>query len=480
MNTKIDRHVRPTYRKPLFATVVSGILFGALLHGCNGSQVGGDNLDAAGPGGGGTQDMAGGGGTGGDMSGQSGYCAGSGPPIVVGDGSGSVSRCTGQVAAAAFRYGLCSCQGLSSGAPIAIDAFDSTQPGATTFGNGGSAGMNSNVNVSNKFSVGGVLQVSGALTLNELTVGSDLLLGDTLSGNGNVTVAKNAQIGGDVKCNGLLKIGGTLTYPTTRTLSATSQAIGQIARAAVTVAPPCDCSPSSIFDIAGYVTARATSNDNASVPLDPARLTNFAGDQTIDLPCGRFYLNRIGGQGKVTLNITGRTALFVGGDVNLTDTFTVNLGPSGELDLFINGGLTSSAPLNFGNKSAPARVRLYMGGARNINLAAGSVLGGNVYAPNSALVTSGPLEVFGALFVGSFNPSAQVQIHHDIAIIKASQECTPSGSGGGGGSTMCTKCQDCGGQACKSGSCGSCTQNSDCCSPLVCDLRNNTCAVLAG
>ena len=94
--------------------------------------------------------------------------------------------------------------------------------------------------------------------------------------------------------------------------------------------------------------------------------------------------------------------------------------------------------------------------------------------------SSGPLEVFGALFVGSFNPSAQVQIHHDIAIIKASQECTPSGSGGGGGSTMCTKCQDCGGQACKSGSCGSCTQNSDCCSPLVCDLRNNTCAVLAG
>ena len=239
MNTKIDRHVRPTYRKPLFASVVSGILFGALLHGCNGSQVGGDNLDAAGPGGGGTQDMAGGGGTGGDMSGQSGYCAGSGPPIVVGDGSGSVSKCTGQVAAAAFRYGLCLCQGLSSGAPIAIDAFDSTQPGATTFGNGGSAGMNSNVNVSNKFSVGGVLQVSGALTLNELTVGSDLLLGDTLSGNGNVTVAKNAQIGGDVKCNGLLKIGGTLTYPTTRTLSATSQAIGQIARAAQLPDEPC-------------------------------------------------------------------------------------------------------------------------------------------------------------------------------------------------------------------------------------------------
>ena len=52
----------------------------------------------------------------------------------------------------------------------------------------------SNVNVSNKFSVGGVLQVSGALTLNELTVGSDLLLGDTLSGNGNVTVAKTRRL----------------------------------------------------------------------------------------------------------------------------------------------------------------------------------------------------------------------------------------------------------------------------------------------
>ena len=468
-------------RHPVVTTVLCGLLLGSVVHGCNGSQVGGTDPDAGDLStGGGVPDDGGSGGNGGDGGGQSGYCSGSGPPIVVTDTSGSAARCSGQVAATAFRYGLCLCNGLSASSAITIDAFDSTQVGSSTFGTGGSAGMNSNVNVSNKLSVGGNLQVSGAVTLNDLVVGSDLLTSDTLSGNATVTVGKNAQIGGDVKCNGSLKITNTLTYPSTRPLNAPSQTIGSIVRAPVSVTPPCDCAANSIFDIAGYVTARSTSNDNASVPLDPARLTNYAGDQTLNLPCGRFYLNRIGGQGKVTLNITGRTALFIGGDVNLTDLFAVNLGPSGELDLFINGGLTSAAPLNFGNKNAPARVRLYMGGSRNINLAAGSVIGGNIYAPSSALVTSGALEVFGAIFVGSFNPSAQVLIHHDVAILNASQECATNGGGSGGSSGMCSRCQDCGGQACKGGTCGSCTQNSDCCAPTLCNARTGVCSYVVG
>ncbi len=477
-------------RNPVLTTLLGGVLLGAFVHGCNGSNVGGTDPDGGDLSSGeytddgGTSGGGGDGGTGttGDGGDQAAYCSGKGPPIVVSDASGSAARCTGQVAATAFRYGLCLCSGLAASSAMTIDAFDSSAAGATTFGNGGSAGMNSNINVSNKFSVGGSLQVAGGVVVNDLLVGTDLLMSDTLSANNSVTVGKNAQIAGDVKSNGLLKVTGTLTYPATRTLSAPNQSIGAIVRAPVTVGQPCDCAAGSIFDIAGYVTARSQSNDNASIPLDPNRLANYSGDQTINLPCGRFYLNRVGGQGKVTLNITGRTALFIGGDVNINDAFTVNVGTTGELDLFINGGLTSSAPLNFGNKNAPAKVRLYMGGSRNINLAANSVIGGNIYAPNSALVTAGPLEVFGAIFVNSFNPSAAVSIHHDIAILNASQECGGSGGSGGSGgtTTMCTKCQDCGGQACKSGTCGACTSNADCCAPTLCNQRTGVCSYVVG
>ena len=474
---------RSPYR-PLFLAAVCGLLLGAATStgplGCSSNQIGGS----------GTEDMVfgstggdgGSGGGGGDGGGQSGYCAGKGPPIVVGD-SGSAARCSGQVAASAFRYAMCLCQGLSASSPITVDAFDSTMPGQTTFGNGGSVGVNSNVNAGD-LSVGGTLQVAGALTINNrVSAGVDLLLADTLSANVGATVGRNAQINGDVKCNGAagsLKITGNLTYPSTRTLTATSPIIGSTTRNNVSVAAPCDCAANSIFNIAGYVTERATSNDNAAIGLDAGQLTNFSGDQTLNLTCGRFYLSRIGGAGKLTLNVSGRTALFIGGDVNLTNDFTVNLGASGELDLFINGGLTSSAPLVFGNKDAPARVRLYMGGSRNINLAAGSTIYGNIYAPESALVTSGALTVYGAIFVRSFNPSSSVTIHHDVAILRAADDCTNPGTGGGGtvdmsggtggGTSTCSRCQDCGGQACKAGSCGACTTGADCCSPLSCKL----------
>lgn len=431
--------------------------------GCNGGTIGGNNPGDGGGSGGGD---GGTGGTGGD-GGQSAYCMGNGPPIVVGDTGSAAGRCSGDVAATVFRYGLCTCQGLSSGAPITVDSFDSTRPGVMTLGTGGSVGCNADVNVSNQLAVGGTLQAVGAVTVSApMAVGVDALVGMSLAGDQSITIGRNAQVGADVRCNGMLTINGSLTFPTGRTLTAPNQKIGSIVRAPVSVMPPCDCGSGNTYDIASYVEQRRSSNDNAAIGLDPALLTNFAGDQTLNLTCGRFFLNRIGGSGKVNLNISGRTALFVGGDVNLTDAFSVTLTAGGELDLFINGGLTSSAPLNFGNKDAPARVRLYMGGSRNINLSAGSVLGGNVYAPDSSLVTSGALDVYGSVFVRSFNPSAAVKIHHDIAILNASQSCGTPGTGGT--IPTCQRCQDCGGQACKAGQCGSCVTAEDCCSPLSC------------
>jgi len=433
--------------------------------GCNQPQVGNQNGDGG----------DGGSGDGGNSE----YCSGKGPPIRVGDSNGAVGRCSGQVAAAAFRYGLCICQGLSAPSTVTVDAFDSSRPGPLTLGSGGSVGMNQNLNGSARISVGGNLIVGGSAVLPNLVVGVDTHLGSGLNTTQSADFRRDAQIGGDIVCNGSspsLKVARTLTYPSTRTLTANNPMIGSTVRAAVAVPTPCDCAPNAIFNVAAYVQERQSSNDNAMIGLDAARLTNFSGDQTIDFGCGRYYIDRIGGAGKLTMNVNGRTALFVGGDINLQNAWTVNLGPSGELDLFVNGGLTSSGPLNFGNKDAPARVRVYMGGSRNINLSAGSVFGGNIYAPESALVPSGSFEIFGAVFVRDFNPSGPVLIHHDIAILNADDDCAPSG--GGSPPQSCSTCNDCGGQACKGGSCGTCSAPADCCAPLFC--RDGKCVYEAG
>ncbi len=438
--------------------------------GCNGSNVSGMNVDP--------NDPNGDGGTGGGDGGGGGYCAGSGPPIVVGDtGTAGAVRCSGQVASAAFRYGLCVCKDLSPANTLTVDAFDSMAAGATTFGSGGSLGCNGNINPSSSLSVGGNLQVLGSSSGQNITVGQDLQLNSSIN-ESQLVVGRNAFVNGDLNITGLLKVTGTLTVPAGRAINATTMQVGTTTRAAVSVPTPCDCGPTQLFPIAAYVEARRSDNDNASISLDPDRFNNFRGDQTLNLPCGRFFLNRITGAGKLTIGVSGRTALFIGSDVNIESDLRVALSGSGELDLFLNGNLTSSAPLNFGDRSAPARVRLYMGGSRNINLSANSVINGNIYAPESALVTGGNLTVYGAIFVSSLNNSGAVSIHHDIAVLKAADSCTPT-SAGGGNTNTCSTCQDCGGQACKNNSCtASCTSDNDCCRPLSCD--RGKCAYVIG
>lgn len=478
--------------RPMLAALLCGVFAGGLtaastgLSGCNGSSLNGSDSDGGSGGGDGGTGGGGDGGTGGsgDMGGQAGYCAGQGPPIQVTD-SGGATRCSGQVAATAFRYALCICQGLSASSSIMTDAFDSTNAGASTFGTGGSVGVNGDINTG-PLSVGGTLQVAKSATETQsVNVGVDLLVGSRLSANQNVTLGRDATVNGDLQINGTLKVPGTLTYPTGKTLNVgVNQVTKTVQQAQVTVPEACDCASNLLFNIAGFVQQASTNNDNAAIGLDPALLNNFQSEQTLNLKCGRFYLNNINGSKKLTINVSGRTALFVGSDVNLNGDFNVVLSGSGELDLFINGGLTSSAPLHFGNKNAPARVRLYMGGSRNINLAAGSEIDGNIYAPQSALVTSGALEVFGAVFVNSFNPSNTVAIHHDIAILKAADGCTQPTGGGTNPPppASCSRCQDCGGQACKGGSCGACTSNADCCAPLSCvtSSSGNKCVYVAG
>lgn len=152
---------------------------------------------------------------------------------------------------------------------------------------------------------------------------------------------------------------------------------------------------------------------------------------TLTLPCGRYYLERVAGSGTLTLHVTGRVVLFVEGDVAPQGDIALQLDPKAELDLFIGGTLVSSANLDLGSEDNAARLRIYIGGNRTINLQGRTMLGGNLYAPAADLTASSDLEVWGALFVRRLArrpPSPSTTTPPSSAPAGTARRCAPAGA----------------------------------------------------
>lgn len=423
-------------------------------------------------------DLAGAGGASADAGAQSGdYCAGKGPPILIsGNGQGAVDggggqACSGRLAAVAFRYGLCTCAAFNAGATVTVDSYDSQQA-MTPRSLGGSVGLNGPMATNSLVSISGSLWIGdpGGLRFTSVSVGQELRSAGAAVGSGDLSVGGSAFVNGDASVGGALRVGGTLTVPAGSAVAG-NPTPPRVVRAPVTVAPPCDCSAQNQIDIAGYVAQHRGRNDNQAIALDPERLHNFNGDATLALPCGRYYLTQINGNGRLSLQVDGRVALFIGGDVEFSQDLTVTLGAGGELDLFVAGTLRGGATLRLGSPQTAARLRVYVASSSSISLSGAVTLSGNLYAPLASLDVGGPLTVYGAVFVRNLATPAPVQIHHDAAIFRAGDQCPAPPA-------ACTTCRDCGNQACVNGACGRCTDDSQCCAPLQC--RDGQCVYVLG
>src|SRR5262249_42448773 len=140
--------------------------------------------------------------------------------------------------------------------------------------------------------------------------------------------------------------------------------VGSTAQDPVDPGTPCACGPLDLVDIATFVSAGKDENEDGMISLDPATLTNYSGDRELDLPCGRFYLGPVHGQGALTSKATGRVALLIDGDLQMTAPLTVELdGDDAEIDLMIAGLLTSNDTIRIGDPAHPARSRIYVGGS---------------------------------------------------------------------------------------------------------------------
>ena len=390
------------------------------------------------------------------------YCDGTGPPILVSD-RGMV--CSGEIATGTFRFAVCTCDAYVGSAQLTTDSFASADGPYRPGGRGGGVGTNGGLDLNAPTSIGGSVWVAGSDGMGggggaEVVIGNELWVDGPCELAASLEVARDMRIDGRVQA-GELRVGGVLQLPEGADLSVTgAMSVGSVVRGPVTVSTPCACAAADLVDVAGLVRAAQADNDDAAMGVDARVLDGFTGPLRVELPCGRLYLTRLSGMGDLELVITGRTALFVGGDAYLDGSLTVTLAAGAELDLFIEGNLSSNGDLRVGDSTVPARARLYVGGGGTIDLDAGALFAGNLYAPRAELVASGDIEAFGSVFVRRVTASGRFTVHYDTSVLRAADPCPER--------PTCDGCQDCRNQACIAGECGRCTDSSQCCTPLVC------------
>ena len=397
-------------------------------------------------------------------------CAGGGPPVRVGD----AGICVGTLAQVTFRWALCACGDVGPGDVLKTDAFNSAFGPYADGGPGGSVGANGGFQSGSLFDIGGTAWFGGDAGMgfgsSGNRVGADLLINGPLANGGDLQVVGDAWINGSA--SGPTAIGGTLHVPTVGSVGAGVQADGGVVVGAVFVPPPCDCAAGQLIDVAAIVLDGQAHNDNASIGLDPDALNSagagYAGAQRLDLPCGRYYLSAIHAGSAVTIAVHGRTAIFVGGNVDMGSPFSVTIDPQAEVDFFIGGTINSGANVSFGSTEVPAQSRVYVAGNAMSLGGSSIVIAGNFYLPYASFSNGNPMDLYGSMFSGSYG-GGPVTIHYDTAVLSSGQEC------GADAGTPCTSCRDCSNQACIAGSCGACQSNLDCCSPLICSRTVGRC-----
>jgi hypothetical protein len=400
------------------------------------------------------------------------FCEGAGPPVTV--GAPGATRCAGRLAETVFRYSLCSCNNLGLAGFLRTDSYDSSLGMMMGRERGGAVGVNGNYSIVGYSQIGDTLTMAGIAPLRLVgahNLDGDFNLGGPLEVVGTLDVARNSRIRSNITALGPMHVRGDLLHQTGALALGVIRVDGRRSTGAVTVDPPCACGASEIFDAAAAVREAQGHNDNADAAFDPTRFNAVIGRQVTTLPCGRFYAERVAGLGSVELRVEGRTALFIGGDFDLGGFFDVQLGPRGELDVFIAGSVLGAGYLRMGGTSRPSGVRIYIGGDRGFTLLGASRFVGNVYAPRAAVTIAGYMNLHGSLFARDIITGGDLDVHYDRSILRAGDDCPDEPT-----PTACRRCGSCRtSQACVGGVCGACRTDADCCEPLVCATATGRC-----
>jgi hypothetical protein len=382
---------------------------------------------------------------------------------VVNGPSGSV--CTGSLAQTTFPFAVCVCTDFSNNTdPVwLVDAYDSASKSYAPGGKGGSVGVDGTYDsVLSGDKIGGTLWVAGGASTLNATIGQDLHWNGNLELGASVTVGGDAYVSGAITGN-TMAVAGTLY---TASPPPSGVTYGKLAQQAVTVPPPCDCASADLVPVAAIVAAHQSNNDNAAIGLDAGALNaNTTSGIRLDLPCGNYYVTGMSGD-SVTVVAHGHTALYVEGDIRMNGLLELTLDPTATFDVFVHGDVLLNGPGEIGSPAYPALMRMYVSpssNSREFGINAGFLLAGELYIPTMDLGVNTDHVAYGAFFANSAGNNDGITVHYDNAVTTVGDTTCPPPPG------QCKTCKDCNNQACIGGTCGACTQSSDCCAPLQCN-----------
>ncbi len=388
------------------------------------------------------------------------YCAGAGPPVRLiqpNCAAGGTADPT-SLLSRAFQYALCSCGDVALGGAFMLDAFDSAQ-GAHQ---GGQSGANFGVN--GQLLSGGGVNIRGSLTaagggLLSLLIGTNNIEGDLRTNAalslGAATFGSNLWVDGEISLLGAASVTGDVYQTPGHTTPIGLAVGGRVLAQDFSIAPPCTCGASDLLNIDEIVAGGTARSDNEEVGLSANAFSlGVPLGGGFELPCGRFALSSTSFGIDNQITASGRTALFIDGDLEIGGSFAAQLGPHGEIDVFMTGSLTILPGAQVGSPDRPSALRFYLAAQGSVFITA-AVFAAELYAPGSVLAVTAVNELYGAAFVGSYAGAGDSRMHYDVAVQRL-------------GSSTSKPCTD------PTRATG-CASDPPCTSPLVCDA--GTCAL---
>lgn len=411
------------------------------------------------------------------LSGAPQKCQGKDPAINVGfTQNNNKQKCTGQVAKTTFKWALCSCDKVTLLNNYLFDAFDSKKGPYIPGGYGGSIGSNSSYKLAKGEVYGSQWSSGGGLdnpSPGQMRVYQKQYLDGPASYGNSAVVGDDAFVNGNVTGSGpTVDYQSDLTVPQQYTIGRSIQVQGSTNRPAnnTTINTVCKrCQQSQQIPIAQIVDNHRNNNDNGTIGLSKNALDQPGGPRVLELPCGKYFLNRIDVSSKVTILATGRTALFVDGDVLSNDFITIRAERDAEIDVFVDGKVDLQNGARIGAPAFPALNRFYVSdpwiSSNN------TALGAYVYAIDGGVNLKNNGEVYGGLYTQDLTTMNNTEIHYDREVLKQDRKCCKKSGASCSADSDCCKSLICGNGTCgcvqKGGACGS---DSDCCSGRSCTM----------
>lgn len=358
---------------------------------------------------------------------------------------GKAGCTTTSLTAAVFPHAVCTCEGIQGtgylstrslssdplAAPVGLNGRMGLMIGHLAFPNQEPGRVDGDIIVASEASsvVTGVAGTQPFIR-GDLRLGGLLLFGGNVHVGGSVWSATMPLGLGRLRVDEDLHLANGASTPQSPSIVDIG---GETHTGPYAVEPPCPCGAAAPVDIANVVADAASGHDNGLVGLASDDLAGVTGNPQLELPCGQYFLEGVDIAGNLELGLSGRTAIYIEGDMTVEGDVLVSLEPGATLDLFVTGDLQVTGAARFAQPERPAASRIYVGNALALesnqdptdlaqpqNAVGDVVVVGNFYAPRASFLLSPNTDIYGSLFVRTFDVVQGVKIHHDPAV--ATQE----------------------------------------------------------